>query len=120
MSCDIQSIKKRADFIKLSKEGFSSPQKGLVLQAKSNEELCTSQLIRFGVTATKKIGNAVIRNKCKRKLRVLARDVLLKHAKENSDYVLIARNTTSDRDINLLKSDLLNALKETKYIRTNI
>ena len=60
MSCDIQSIKKRADFIKLSKEGFSSPQKGLVLQAKSNEELCTSQLIRFGVTATKKIGPDVI------------------------------------------------------------
>ena len=120
MSCDIQSIKKRTDFIKLSKEGFSSPQIGLVLQAKSNEELYTSQLIRFGVTATKKIGNAVIRNKCKRKLRVLARDVLLKYAKENSDYVLIARNTTYDRDISLLKSDLLNALKETKYIRTNI
>ena len=54
MSCDIQSIKKRADFIKLSKEGFSSPQEGLVLQAKSNEELSTQNLIRFGVTATKK------------------------------------------------------------------
>ena len=51
---------------------------------------------------------------------MLARDVLLKHAKENCDYVLIARNTTYDRDISLLKSDLLNALKETKYIRTNI
>ena len=117
MSCDIQSIKKRADFIKLSKEGFSSPQEGLVLQAKSNEELSTQNLIRFGVTATKKIGNAVIRNKCKRKLRILAKEILIEHAKENSDYVLIARNTTYNRNISLLKTDLLNALKETKYIK---
>jgi ribonuclease P protein component len=120
MSCDIQSIKKRADFIKLSKEGLSSPQEGLVLQVKSNKESSKHQIIRFGVTATKKIGNAVIRNKCKRKLRVLAKNVLLKHAKENSDYVLIARNTTYSRNINLLKTDLLNALKETKYIKNNI
>ena len=117
MSCYIQSIKKRTDFIKLSKEGLSSPQEGLVLQVKSNKEDTKHQLIRFGVTATKKIGNAVIRNKCKRKLRVLAKDVLLKYAKNNSYYVLIARNTTYNRNISLLKTDLLNALKETKYIK---
>ncbi|RCL84084.1 MAG: ribonuclease P protein component [Alphaproteobacteria bacterium] len=117
MSCDIQSIKKRVDFIKLSKEGLSSPQEGLVLQVISNKEDTKHQLIRFGVTATKKIGNAVIRNKCKRKLRVLAKDVLLKYAKKNSYYVLIARNTTYNRNISLLKTDLLNALKETKYIK---
>ena len=117
MSCYIQSIKKRTDFIKLSKEGLSSPQEGLVLQVKSNKEDTKHQLIRFGVTATKKIGNAVIRNKCKRKLRVLAKDVLLKYAKENSDYVLIARNTTYNRNISLLKADLLEALKETQYVK---
>ena len=37
--------------------------------------------------------------------------------KKNSDYVLIARNTTYNRNISLLKTDLLNALKETKYIK---
>ena len=84
MSCDIQSIKKRVDFIKLSKEGLSSPQEGLVLQVLSNKEDTKHQLIRFGVTATKKIGNAVIRNKCKRKLRVLAKDILSKYAKKNN------------------------------------
>ena len=36
MSCDIKSIKKRADFVNLSKKGVSSPQKGLVLQAISS------------------------------------------------------------------------------------
>ena len=115
MSCDIKSIKKRDDFIKLSKEGLSSPQKGLVLQAKSNDQEFEQQIIRFGITATKKIGNAVIRNKCKRKLRVLAKDVLIKHAKDSSDYVLIARNSTYNRNMNLLKADLLIALEETKF-----
>ena len=117
MSCGIKSIKKRDDFIKLSKEGFSSPQKGLVLQVKSNNEEYEKQIIRFCVTATKKIGNAVIRNKCKRKLRVLAKDVLTKHAKSNCDYVLIARNSTYNRNIRLLETDLLNALEDTKFKR---
>ena len=115
MSCGIKSIKKREIFIKLSKEGFSSPQKGLVLQVKSNEKDCEKQIIRFGVTATKKIGNAVIRNKCKRKLRVLAKDILTKHAKNNSYYVLIARNSTYDRNMSLLQTDLLTALEETNF-----
>ena len=117
MSCDIKSLKKRADFVILSKEGLSSPQKGLVLQAKCYNKDSKNKFIRFGITATKKIGNAVIRNKCKRKLRVLAKDILSKYAKKNSDYVLIARNTTYNRNISLLKTDLLNALKETKYIK---
>ena len=73
--------------------------------------------LKISFVTKKKIGNAVIRNKCKRKLRVLAKDILSKYAKKNSDYVLIARNTTYNRNISLLKTDLLNALKETKYIK---
>ena len=120
MSCDIQSIKKRADFVNLSKKGISSPQKGLVLQSISSMDGSSKNLIRLGVTATKKIGNAVIRNKCKRKLRALAKEVLTKCAKENNDYVLIARRTTYDRNINLLKLDLISALKEVKLIKQNL
>ena len=119
MSCDIQSIKKRADFVNLSKKGVSSPQEGLVLQSISKMDESNEDLIRFGVTATKKIGNAVIRNRCKRKLRALAKEVLIKCAKENSEYVLIARKTTYNRNMNLLKVDLINALKEVKLIKQN-
>ena len=53
MSCDIQSIKKRADFVNLSKKGISSPQKGLVLQSISSMDESNNNLIRLGVTATK-------------------------------------------------------------------
>ena len=120
MICDLKSLKKRVDFVSLAKEGLSSPQKGLVLQVKRHKGKSQCAYIRFGVTATKKIGNAVVRNKCKRKLRVLARDILVKHAKENTDYVLIARNTTFNRNISLLETDLINALKETKYIKNNL
>jgi len=55
MSCDIQSIKKRADFVNLSKKGISSPQKGLVLQSISSMDGSSKNLIRLGVTATKKL-----------------------------------------------------------------
>ena len=117
MSCHIKSIKKRADFVNLSKKGISSPQKGLVLQSRSNIVESNNKFIRFGVTATKKIGNAVVRNKCKRKLRALAKDILVLYAKENNDYVLIARSTTYDRNMSLLKSDLINALKELRLTK---
>ena len=120
MSCDIKSIKKRADFVNLSKKGVASPQKGLVLQAISSIDKSNNKFIRFGVTATKKIGNAVVRNKCKRKLRALAKEVLVLYAKENSDYVLIARKATFERNISLLKSDLINALKEIKHIKQGL
>ncbi len=46
-----------------------------------------------GFTATKKVGNAVKRNKAKRLMRELARKVLTKYGKTNSYYVLIAKNS---------------------------
>ena len=49
--------------------------------------------IAVGYTATKKIGNAVKRNKAKRLMRELARKVLTKYGKINSYYVLIAKNS---------------------------
>ena len=112
MSHVLSSIKSRKDFLKISTKGISSPQVGLVLQTIANDD--GNNNIRVGITATKKIGNAVIRNKCKRKLRVVANDILLDYAKENNDYVLIARTSTYDREIQLLKNDLVEALKNVK------
>ena len=112
MSHVLSSIKNRKDFLKISTKGISSPQVGLILQTIANDD--GNNNIRVGITATKKIGNAVIRNKCKRKLRVVANDILLEYAKENSDYVLVARDSTYDREIRLLKNDLIKALKNVK------
>ncbi len=51
--------------------------------------------IRYGLTASRKVGNAVTRNRARRRLRVLAHDILPRHAAPGYDYVLIARAATA-------------------------
>ncbi len=68
--------------------------------------------IRFGLTATKKIGNAVIRNRTRRRLRVLAHEILSAHGQPGYDYVLIGRAATKHRTWDGLRTDLRSALKK--------
>ena len=88
--------------------------RGLVLQARcrrSNTNI-DSGAIRFGLTATKKIGNAVIRNRTRRRLRVLAHEILSAHGQPGYDYVLIGRAATKHRTWDGLRTDLCSALKK--------
>ena len=114
MAYALPSIKIRDDFIKIAKRGKSSSQSGLILQAFNNLKI--SKNIKFnkriGITVTKKIGTAVIRNRCRRRLKVVANEIIINYGKDSIDYVLIAKKETLDRDINLLKLDLKKALKE--------
>ncbi len=66
--------------------------------------------IRIGFTASKKIGNAVCRNRAKRRLKELARQIMPIHAVSGYDYVIIARITTNDRSFNALRGDFKKAL----------
>ena len=84
---------------------------GLILQA--GAERNTSQnAVRYGLTASSKIGNAVIRNRARRRLRALAEKILPEATV--GDYVLIARATTVRRSFDDLKNDLLTALAKLK------
>jgi ribonuclease P protein component len=68
--------------------------------------------IRVGFTCSKKVGNAVARNRAKRRLREVARMVLPAQGKPGWDYVLIGRkDVTAERDFEDLKGDLKFALK---------
>ena len=66
---------------------------------------------RVGFTVTRKVGNAVERNRARRRLRAAAADVLSQGAKRGHDYVLIARRETLRRDFADLLADLAGALR---------
>ena len=68
--------------------------------------------VRVGYTVTKKIGNAVVRNRMKRRFRSLVRDIFPAQAVAGADHVLIGRSTGIERDYATLASELQRALKK--------
>lgn len=82
---------------------------GFVLLAHQRDD--ADPAIRLGITVTKKIGNAVVRNRMKRRFRALARDVLPALGHAGHDYILIGRNGGIERDFTLLRSELATALQ---------
>lgn len=99
-------LKKRSEFLYV-RDGFYSAKGGVVVQMRENS---TRSGIGMGFTATKKIGNAVIRNRAKRRLREIARTLLPEHGLPGYDYVLIARGSTTARDWTDLLDDTRKAL----------
>jgi len=67
--------------------------------------------IRVGFTASRKVGNAVARNRVRRRLRAAAEEILPVHARPGRDYVIIGRAATLRRPFHALLGDLENALK---------
>ena len=65
---------------------------------------------RVGYTATKTIGNAVVRNRMKRRFRELARDIIASDGAVGSDHILIGRAGGIDRDFATLRADLVKAI----------
>jgi ribonuclease P protein component len=99
-------LSRRADFLAANR-GLRIARPGFVLLARPNEV----GEIRFGITVTKKIGNAVVRNRMKRRFRELLRDVLPVEGLPGHDHVLIGREGGVERDFALLRSELSAALK---------
>ncbi len=99
-------LKKRAEFLYV-RDGAYRAQGGIVIQMRKNPN---HHDLRVGFTATKKIGNAVRRNRAKRRLRELAKALLPEHGLPGHDYVFIARNGTAEREWTALLDDTRKAL----------
>ena len=100
------SIPSRAGFLAARDSGVKAVAAGFVLQA----ALTGRDDWRLGLTASKKTGNAVRRNRARRRLRALARTELAKHARSGTDYVMIARHGTAERSWDDLVCRLHNAI----------
>jgi ribonuclease P protein component len=100
-------LTRRAEFLRVAARGRKTPTPGLVLQALIVPD---QDALRLGFTVTKKVGNAVIRNRTRRRLREAARLLLRTHPATGADLVLVGRDTTRARPFALLIEDLARSM----------
>lgn len=112
VSVCLQVLQKRSDFLRAAKAKHRA-KKGFVLQARHRAATEDIDGIRIGYTCSKKVGNAVARNRAKRRLRAIARATLPEYGRDGWDYVLIGRAAaTANAPYRDLCRDLRNAISE--------
>ena len=109
MTGNLDIIRKRADFLAANR-GLRVARPGFVLLTNPNQGAGK----RYGITVTKKIGNAVVRNRIKRRFRELLRAALPEHGLADHDHVLIARERGIERDHDKLVTELDEALERAR------
>lgn len=98
---------RRADYLAANK-GQRVPMPGFVLLVRDRKD--GDPALRLGITITKKVGGAVIRNRMKRRFREIARALLPELGISGADHVLIGRNGGIERDFDALKAEFVKAL----------
>jgi ribonuclease P protein component len=103
------TLRKRADFL-AANSGRRAAFPGFVLLVRDRADGDCAK--RIGFTVTKKIGGAVVRNRMKRRLRALAREILPATGFAGSDHVLIGRAGGIERDYAVLRQELERAVEK--------
>jgi ribonuclease P protein component len=103
----LNKLTERKDFL-AANAGKRAPMPGFVLLVRVRDDGLPA--MRLGITVTKKIGNAVVRNRMKRRFRALAREVLPEAGVPGADHVLIGRQGGVERGFEDLRSELSKAL----------
>ena len=105
----IEVLKKRRDFLRVAR-GIKKATSTLILQAA--QSLCEEETSpKVGYTTTKKIGKANVRNRVRRRLRVVVSEIFPKYACNNVEYVIVGRYNTATCPYKMLQNDLKYALK---------
>jgi ribonuclease P protein component len=115
MRTPYERLRRRAQYVRVTRTRRSSAAPGLVLQV-SRRQAAAGEA-RIGITVTRKVGNAVRRNRARRRLRAVAEQVMPQHAERGHDYVMVARQGTADRPFEDLMKDLETALRRLKVWR---
>lgn len=112
-------LKTRRDFLRVAdtRARFATP--GLILQVRRHgaDEASALPEIRVGFTVSKKVGNAVVRNRVKRRLRAAADEIIGARSKPGRDYVLVGRRESEERAYPDLLKDIETALDRTGSAR---
>ena len=112
MTAGLATLKKRADFLRIAARRSRAVRPGFVLQAAPRPDSGEDDIIRIGFTASRKVGNAVVRNRAKRRLRAISAEILPRLGRRDMDYVLVARGGTGERPYAELLVDLESALRQ--------
>lgn len=103
-------LKKRKDFRRVFQAGQSFANRQFVVIQYGRSP---SGPPRIGISVSKKVGNAVTRNRCKRLIKEVARH-WVSHLKPGTDYVIIARNPVAQMDYKQVKSSLFHVFRKGK------
>lgn len=102
-------VKKDYDFEYIINNGNTIKSKNFIIYFKTNN----FPYDRFGISVGKKIGNAVTRNKYKRKIRAII-DNIKKTFNNQTDYIIILRKNALNKSFSLLSNDLKDMLQKTR------
>jgi ribonuclease P protein component len=103
----MERLRQRADFLAAA-SGARAPTAGFLLQARARDD---DGPARVGFTVSKKVGNAVERNRVRRRLREVVRQLAAERMQRSTDYVLIGRRAALHMSFDRLREECLAALK---------
>lgn len=105
----LQTLKSRSEFLAVRGGARASVPVCLIEARKRPDGTSSLGGPRFGFTVTKKLGNAVVRNRIRRRLKAALAAISADHAEDGFDYVLLARSAAFDRPFEDMQKDLVRA-----------
>jgi ribonuclease P protein component len=113
-----ERLKNRRNFLRVARCGNKWVMPGLIVQVDPNRGKKPEDTMRVGFTVSKKVGNAVARNRVRRRLRAAADDVLPTVGRPGRDYVVIGRRAALRRSFADLTEDLKIAVNKSERHRS--